>query len=251
MLYTIDELAKISGVTSRTLRYYDTIGLLKPAGYTVSGYRQYGKNEVDLLQQILFFKALGFSLKQIKEALYAENFNYLTALTKQKALLLKKRQELDKILTAVENSLHYHQGGIEMSDEEKFQAFKKEQVEKNEKSYGQEIREKYGKETVEKSYQKFLNLTKEELQTMEALQADLFQQLKVVVETKDVTSAAGKKAYEDHRDWLSYTWPNYSFAAHKGLVDMYLVDERFKAYYEKQGEGFTKALHDVVYYYAN
>lgn len=250
MLYTIDELAKISGVTSRTLRYYDTIGLLKPAGYTVSGYRQYGGEEVDLLQQILFFKALGFSLEQIKEVLYAKNFDYLTALRKQKTLLLEKRQNLDKIIAAVESSINYHKGEKKMSDQEKFQAFKKEQVEKNEKHYGKEIREKYGKETVEKSNQKFLNLTEEELQTMEALQADLFQQLEIVVATKDLTNPAAKKAYEDHRDWLNYTWPSYSFEAHKGLVDMYLADERFKAYYEKAGVGFTEALHDVVYHYA-
>jgi DNA-binding transcriptional MerR regulator len=68
MEYTVQKLARLAGVSARTLRYYDRIGLLKPAGTTASGYRIYGRAEVDLLQQILFYRELGFSLNRIREA---------------------------------------------------------------------------------------------------------------------------------------------------------------------------------------
>lgn len=80
MEYTVKQLAKIAGVSPRTLRYYDEIGLLKPARINSSGYRIYEKEQVDLLQQILFYRELGVSLDKIKDIIYSPDFNEIEAL---------------------------------------------------------------------------------------------------------------------------------------------------------------------------
>lgn len=80
MEYTIQKLAQLAGISTRTLRYYDQIGLLCPARTNASGYRIYGTKEVDVLQQILFYKEMGLELAQIKEAIHDADFDSLAAL---------------------------------------------------------------------------------------------------------------------------------------------------------------------------
>ena len=82
MEYTIKKLAEIAGVSARTLRYYDEIGLLKPCRINSSGYRIYGQNEVDLLQQILFYKSMDMKLEEIQNLISKPNFNIEKALRK-------------------------------------------------------------------------------------------------------------------------------------------------------------------------
>ena len=75
MEYTVSKLAKLSGVSSRTLRYYDEIGLLKPDRVMPNGYRIYGQEQVNLLQQILFYKELGFGLDDIKDIINSDEYS--------------------------------------------------------------------------------------------------------------------------------------------------------------------------------
>ena len=98
MEYSIKKLSEIAGVSTRTLRYYDEIGLLKPARVSSSGYRIYGKKQVDILQQILFYKELGISLDEIKEIIQNPNFDRINALKEHKIKLLEKRKQIDMLL---------------------------------------------------------------------------------------------------------------------------------------------------------
>lgn len=95
---SISQVAKLSGVSIRTLQYYDEIGLLKPSELTAAGYRMYDDNALQTLQQILFFKELGFPLKEIKEILEKPDFDRLAAFKKQKELFLLKRDRLDRLI---------------------------------------------------------------------------------------------------------------------------------------------------------
>lgn len=95
---TIGQVTKLTGVSARTLQYYDEIGLLKPSQLTASGYRLYDDEELQKLQQILFFKELGFKLKEIKELISQPNFDTIAAFKKQKKLLLLKRNRIDKLI---------------------------------------------------------------------------------------------------------------------------------------------------------
>lgn len=249
-MYTIDKLAKITGLSKRTLRFYEETGLLENVPRSESGYRLYGKKEVDRLQQILFYKALGFSLEEIKKAIFADAYDFSKALKKQRAILLEKKLEIDQLLNAVEMSLKNQQGEMNMSDEEKFTALKKAAIKENEEKYGEEIRQKYGDDVIDKSNKKYANLTKEDMTKLKELEEDLFLNLAKVRKSHSIPSPEAKKAFEDHRMWLNFSWPSYSKEAHRGLAEMYVADERFAKYYNDKGEGNALLLKEIIDYYA-
>ncbi|MDE5891805.1 MAG: MerR family transcriptional regulator [Acetatifactor sp.] len=95
---TVSQVAKLTGISRRTLQYYDEIGLLKPSELTSSGYRLYDDETLQTLQQILFFKELGFQLKEIREILEKPDFDRIAAFKKQKELLLLKRNRIDRLI---------------------------------------------------------------------------------------------------------------------------------------------------------
>lgn len=251
MEYTIKKLVEIAGVSARTLRYYDEIGLLKPCRINSSGYRIYGQNEVDLLQQILFYKSMDMKLEEIQDLISKPNFNIEKALKEHYQKLISRRDQLNQLILTVEKTLAYNKGEIEMSNKEKFEGFKKEKLAENESKYGKEIRTKYGDETVEKSNQKFLNLSEEDFNNMKKIEDDMFEALENVIITQDLDSDIAKTVYEKHRDWLCYSWPKYSPEAHIGLGEMYVSDERFSKYYnDKKGPKAAIILRDIIAKYA-
>ena len=249
MEYTITELAKLAGISTRTLRFYDQIGLLKPAGINVSGYRVYHAKEVDRLQQILFYRELGMNLGKIKELMGSRDYDELAALREHLRLLSEERKRLDRLIDNVSKTIAHKEGRIFMTDKEKFEAFKKEMIEENEKKYGKEIREKYGQEEVEKSYSKFKNMTAEQYEEFIKLEEHLYETLAKAYETGDPAGELAQKAADLHRQWLSFTWSGYSKEAHAGLARMYVEDERFKAYYDKIKPGIAEFLRDAILIY--
>lgn len=250
MEYTIKKIANLSGVSARTLRFYDEIDLLKPARVNSSGYRIYGQNEVNRLQQILFYREMDLKLEEIKEILDNPDFDVEQALMEHQEKLMAKRQEIDRLLASVQQTMKYYKGEIEMSDQEKFTAFKEQKVAENEAKYGKEIREKYGEDTVERSNKKYLNLTEEQMQEMAETEVQLFEKIGVYLEQPEIESDVAKEIFRLHKKWLSYTWPTYSAEAHKGLGMMYIADERFMAYYDEKHAGAAQALNDAIQYYA-
>src|SRR5690554_5329923 len=137
----------MAGVSTRTLRYYDEVGILQPTRINSSGYRIYGSKEVDRLQQILFYRELDFSIDKIKEILDSTDFDELRALTTHREQLLNKRKQLDLLINNVERSIQAKEGRLKMKDNEKFEGFKRNLLDENERKYGKEVREKYGEET--------------------------------------------------------------------------------------------------------
>lgn len=169
MEYTIQKLAHLAGISTRTLRYYDQIGLLSPARTNEAGYRIYGTKEVDVLQQILFYKEMGLELAQVKEAIQDAEFDSLAALHSHLEKLIEKRRQIDLLIENVKKTIGKEEGKNKMSDREKFEGFKKELVEKNEQKYGKEVREKYGDEVVDQSNAKMMGLTEEQYTHMQEL----------------------------------------------------------------------------------
>lgn len=249
MEYTIQKLASLAGVSTRTLRYYDEIGILKPARINSSGYRIYGQEEVNSLQQILFYRELGVGLDSIKEIVTAPSFDGAKALREHREKLLEKREQLDLLITNVDKTIALTEGRITMSNKEKFEGFKKKMVEDNEKKYGKEIREKYGKESVEASNAKVMNMTEEEYQEVTALAEQLQTTLAEAFKTGDPAGELAQKAAYLHKQWLTYYWKEYSKEAHAGLAQMYVDDERFTAYYDKEQPGTAVFLRDAIHIY--
>ncbi|MFS0864781.1 MerR family transcriptional regulator [Fredinandcohnia sp. 179-A 10B2 NHS] len=247
MEYTVQKLAKLAGVSSRTLRYYDEIGILKPARTNSSGYRIYGQNEVNRLQQILFYRELGIGLEDIKNIVTDPNFDDTKALKEHRERLLEKQNQLEKLILNVEKTIAQYEGRMTMSDKEKFEGFKKKALEENEKKYGNEIREKYGEETVKKSNDKFMNMTPEQHEEATKIEAEMKETLANAIQTADPAGELGQRAAELHKQWLMFYWPQYSKEAHAGLAQMYVDDERFTAYYDKEQPGTAEFLRDAVH----
>ncbi|MBP2097876.1 MerR family transcriptional regulator [Enterococcus rivorum] len=251
MEYTIKKIAELSGISTRTLRYYDEINLLKPTRINSSGYRIYGIKEVDRLQQILFYRSLDIKLEDIQTILSQSEVDIQHSLKEHYNQLLLKRQQIDSLLLTVEKTIRYQKGEITMNDQEKFEGLKREALQKNEKLYGKEIREKYGESTVETSNKKWLNLSKEQFNQMEQTEQNLFSALKKVIQSKDYDSPEAKEAFESHKEWLLFTTPHYSVQMHRGLGEMYIADERFASYYNSRvGDEASDVLNKIIQKYA-
>jgi len=246
MEYTVLKLSRLAGVSTRTLRYYDEINLLSPCRINSSGYRIYGAEEVNRLQQILFYRELGVSLLDIKEILDSPSFHSMNALKEHHEKLLVKREQINSLIANVEKTIAMEEGIIIMKDRDKFEGFKKNLVDENEAKYGEEIREKYGNEVVNESNRKMLNLSREEYDTMEQLSNLVLVTLKEAYATGDPSGELAQKTAELHKEWLSYSWKEYSKEAHAGLANMYVDDERFTAYYDKEQPGLAKFLRDAI-----
>lgn len=251
MEYTIKKLAEMAGVSTRTLRYYDEIGLLKPCRVNSSGYRIYGEKEIDILQQILLYRSMDIKLEDIQNIIANPNFNICQSLIEHRESLISRRNQLDQLILTVEKTIEYKKGEISMSNKEKFEGFKKEKLKENEEKYGKEIRDKYGKETVEASNKKFMNLSEEDFNEMQRLESEVFENLLKVSDSGDLDSEEAKKVYENHKKWLCFSWPSYSKEAHAGLAEMYVADERFAKYYnDKADKEVVEILRDIIVKYA-
>lgn len=247
----INELVKLSGVSARTLRYYDEIGLLKPSMVEQNGYRQYSQPDIDRLQQVLFYRTLDFKLEQIKALLEDPNFEVKEALKNQQKLLEQKRNYLDGLLQTIAQTIDTMEGETTMTNEQKFEAFKNKLIEDNEQAYGEEIRQKYGEQHVLEGYGKLKEMTEQQYKAVQQLEQQLFARLKEALVENDATSEVAMEAAELHKRWLSFYWKKYTKEAHVGLAQMYMHDERFTTYYDSQvGEGATRLLHDAIVAYA-
>ncbi len=249
MEYTVQELSRLAGVSTRTLRYYDEIGVLKPARINSSGYRIYGEAEVDKLQQILFYGELDVELRTIKKIMSSDNFDSIAALREHREKLLAERKRLDKLIATIDKTIQSKEGRIIMSDREKFEGFKRELIEENERKYGKEAREKYGDQAVDRSNEKLLNMTPEDYARFEKLSSELMETLKEAFKTGDPAGELAQKAADLHRQWLSFFWDSYTREAHAGLAQMYVDDERFTEYYDKEQPGLAKFLRDAIHIY--
>lgn len=246
MEYTVNKLAEISGVTKRTLRYYDEIGLLAPTRINTSGYRIYGKKEIDRLQQILFYRTMGVSLDTIKQIMSSESYDALKALKTHRNKLLEQRAQLEQLILTIDQTIAENEGRTTMSDKAKFEGFKKRKLDENEALYGAELREKYGDKTVAESNAKFMEMTEETHDKANKLATEIIAQLMVAMDTGDTASEASAKLVELHKSWLMIYWPTYTAEAHVGLGETYVSDSRFKVYYDQHREGASQFLCDAI-----
>ena len=245
MPYTVHELAELSGVTPRTLRFYDQRGLLSPVRDRNNGYRLYHEEQVDTLQQILIYRELGVELEQIKRLITASDFDRATALRGHLQALQERREQLGRIIDNVQKTLASMKGETTMNDKEKFEGFKRELQAENESKYGEEIRAAYGNPMIDAANKKFGGMTEEQWERQEALAKKLLETLKAAKEQGDPEGALAREACGLHKEWLTMLWPDgtYSKNAHLGLAQMYAADERFRAYYDDAaGEGATDFL---------
>jgi len=244
-MYTIKEIADLSNVSTRTLRYYDQIGLLKPSNYLESGYRVYDSAAVDKLQQILFYKSLGLDLKAIKSVLDDDRFDEKCALKSHHQKLTLELERIQKLIKTVEKTLLHLEGEIIMTDQEKFEGHKKAYIDENEKKYGQQAREKFGS-SVDASVQKLSEMDEKEFNSLDKLTKSMNLKFKEAKQQGSIDTNLAKEAASMHVKWIKSYWNTYSKAAHIALVEMYVSDERFNAYYENIEPGLAQFVCETV-----
>src|SRR5258708_33321133 len=163
MAYTVKQLAAMSGISVRTLHFYDETGLLKPAYHGANGYRFYEEAQLLTLQQILFYRELGFELKQIKKILSRPDFDKVAALESHRKVLRKNLAQTRKLIVTIDKTIEHLKGTKKMKSQELFVGFDPKQQAKHE----QYLIDRYGegmKEGITKSKQKRKNWTKAESQ---------------------------------------------------------------------------------------
>lgn len=251
MKYTVGQLAKISGISSRTLRHYDEIGLLKPERINPNGYRIYGQVQVDALQQILFYRELDISLEEIKKILNSPEFVLEKALENHLIHLKQEKKRTEMLIENVNKTISSLKGETIMSDKEKFEGFKRDLIDENEKKYGKEIRKKYGVATINDSNAKLMGMTEEQWLKQEDLADEINKRLRLAIETGDPAGKVSQEVCDLHRQWICMFWKDgmYSKEAHKALGEMYVSDERFKAFYDRINEGAAEFLNKALKIY--
>jgi len=135
---------------------------------------------------------------------------------------------------------------MKMSYKENFEYYKQTLIDENERKYGAEIRDKYGSQAVDESNASLKGLTREQYEESEQLRIAVEKTLIAAIESGDPAGEMAQRACDLHRQWLCFFYPNYTKAYHKGLGEMYVTDERFKAYYEKLAPGCSEFLRDAI-----
>lgn len=236
----VKEVADLVGISVRTLHHYDEIGLLIPEETTEAGYRVYSDENLAILQQILFFKELGFPLKKIKQIIDSPSFDRQEALIMQHNMLLEKRTRLDKMIETLEKTIQHSKGDIQMSNQEKFEGF-----DFSHNPYEQEAREKWGDKAVDEANEKAKNMT--------AFDQEKFNEIYRNLAAIRHLSPDSKEAQEAIKEWYQFLnkMGNYSLEAFKGLGQMYVDDERFTKNIDQFGEGLAKFMCDAMAVYAD
>lgn len=241
--YTVKQLAKLSGVSIRTLHHYDQIGLLKPARLGNNRYRYYEEPEVLRLQQILFHRELGFSLQEIAALLDRPGFDRLEALRSHRARLEREAQRYAELVRTIDRTIADLNGERTMRHTELFKGFSPEK----QAGYEQWLIERYGdhmRERIDASKRKLTSLTDAEkarlLEELAQIEADLAEACRRQLPSD---SAALDGALARHRDWVGVMWSRPCPPdAYAGLADLYLLHPDFRARYETLAPGFTEYL---------
>ena len=217
--YSVHELSCLSGVSARTLRWYDQIGLPKPCRVAESGYRYYGAAEVQRLEMILYYREMGVELERIGSILDAPSFRRADALREHLEALRAEQKRLQHLIGSVEQAIRAEERNEIMSNEKRFEAFKKQAVANNEKKYGAEARAKYGNDEVDASNAKMMRLTQAQYAEWQQLDVEIRNALETAVNgSEKPQSDIGREIAEKHGRWLSISMRSYDAARHRGIA---------------------------------
>ncbi|WDQ34465.1 MerR family transcriptional regulator [Paenibacillus marchantiae] len=244
MAMKVKEVAELVGISVRTLHHYDEIGLLTPDEVTSAGYRLYSDANLEMLQQILFFKELDFSLKDIKEITNNPSFDREEALNMHRRILLEKRQRLDQMIATIDKSVQHVRGEIKMTAKEQFEGFNF-----SHNPYEQEARERWGDQAVDHANQKLHNQSTGEQKALSDQMNSIYARLAAIRHT-DPNCAEAQAGISE---WYSYlnNMGNYSPEVFRGLGQMYVDDERFTRNIDQFGEGLAVFMRDAMAEFAD
>ncbi|APQ72960.1 MerR family transcriptional regulator [Clostridium botulinum] len=251
MHYKIKEVADMAGISVRMLHHYDKIGLLDPESVSDAGYRLYSDENLDRLQQILFFKELNFPLQEIKIILDSPNFNKKEALETHKQLLLEKKIRLEKIIQSVDKTISSIEGGIKMNKKEVLGAFDMTEIEEHQKKYSEEVKNKYGNTSAYKeSNEKTSKYTKEDWNNIMKDWDIIYKKLANLMD-KNPDDKEVQEYIHQFREHISKNFYDCTPEIFRGLGELYVNDERFTANIDKYKTGLSKFLREAINVYCD
>jgi DNA-binding transcriptional MerR regulator len=242
--WTIGEVARLAGVTTRTLRHYDAVGLLRPTGVAAGGRRLYGREELLQLQQILVLRELGVDLATVGEILGDDGGSPAGDLRRDRlrehhARLLAERDRFDRLARTVESTLRSLEGGVEMAAKDLYAGF-------DNSRYEAEARERYGDAEVDRSNAAWERLGEDGRAAFGAETAAIGSGLAALMaEGADVADPRVQALVRRHHDQIAVFWTP-DRAAYVGLGQMYVDDERFTATYDAYAPGLAPYLRDAI-----
>ncbi len=259
--YSVNKLAKLAGVSVRTLHYYDEVGLLVPVRKASNNYREYGEPELLRLQQILFFKELEFPIEEIIRIMKSKDFDILAALHEHKKFILLKKKRFDELVGTIDKTIIKINSAKKsaknnmtkidtMTDDELYAGFSKEEKEQIEE-WNIEAKDRWGDTDMYKESAKHVKkFTKADWDEIKIAGEDLMNEIVACFDAKlDAKSPRMQKAIARHYAGLRVFYePNPEM--YSGLGEMYVADPRFTAYYEKYREGLAVYMRDAMVEYA-
>ncbi len=233
----VGSLAQLAGVTVRTLHHYDEIGLVVPSGRTESGYRTYNSPEVERLQEVLFYRELGFSLDAIREMMSRSDHDRAAVLQQQRYLLERKVDSLVEMIDAVDRAIVAHRNGVTMSNEDMLEVF----GDFDPAEYEAEAKERWGEsDAYKQSAQRTAGYGKTDWQAIKDESEGIYRSF-VALMTDGVPpeNARAMDLAEEHRAHISRWFYDCPVEIHAGLGQMYVADARFQKNIDKHGEGLA------------
>ncbi|MES4902642.1 MULTISPECIES: MerR family transcriptional regulator [unclassified Streptomyces] len=244
MSYSVGQVAGFAGITVRTLHHYDEIGLLSPSARSRAGHRRYDDADLDRLQQILFYRELGFPLDEVAVLLDDPDVDPQEHLRRQHAVLTERIERLRKMAAAVEHAMEARKMGINLTPEEKFELFGS----KNPEAYAEEAERRWGgTDTYAETQRRTAGYTKEDWRQIQAEVADWSTRFAALMEEGE--PASGERAMdmaEEHRRHISTWFYECTFEIHRGIGETYVTDERFREFYDSIRPGAAEFLRDAI-----
>jgi DNA-binding transcriptional MerR regulator len=243
--WSIQDVARSAGTTSRTLRHYDDVGLLKPSRVGANGYRYYDEHALVRLQRILLLRELGLGLPAIAEV-FKGQWDTAAALRTHLKLLAQERERIGRQIESVRTTLHKMEGGEQLMADDVFDGFDNTQ-------YKDEVIERWGREAYEKGNQWWRSLSADGKNRHRQQQLDIASEFGTAhaggrTPDSDEVQAITRRQYE----WVTIGWQGRrpTAAQFAGLGQMYVDDPRFTANYDKHGEGTVAFIRDAMKVYA-
>ncbi|GAA2368010.1 HTH-type transcriptional activator TipA [Catellatospora methionotrophica] len=245
MAYTVGKVAELAAVTVRTLHHYDEIGLLSPSERSATGYRRYDEADLERLQQIRYYRELGFSLEEIAAILDDPQSDATAHMRRQHELLTVRIKRLQEMVTAIEFAMEARKVGINLTPEERFEVF----GDFNPDDHADEAERRWGgTDAYRESSRRTAAYTKDDWLRHQQENEDWGRRFTALMDSgAPAESPAAMALAEEHRQLISTWFYECGYEIHTGLADMYLADDRFTATYEAIKPGLTQYLHDAIH----
>jgi len=242
--YKVGDVARIAHVSVRTLHHYDELGLLSPSVRSEAGYRLYTATDLERLQQVLFFKELGFSLEEIRDLLADPGFDRKEALLLQRELVAEQALRHEAMLGLIDRTLLSMERGTAMTNEEMFEVF----GDFDPAEYEDEVKERWGEtDAYKESARRTARYTKADWQRFKDESEEINLAIAALMdEGVPAEDPRAMDAVERARLQIDTWFYPCSRQMHKALGEMYIVDPRFTATYEKIHVGMAQYMHDAI-----